>query len=206
MDTEFIDAPVFLGQAGAPQLWVFLCGLNKNFHGDEAKASRGTLNALGKERELSFLALPPIARGTRWAGRLHWPQDTDEDVRSTWRSIQRTVQKSSDEYRRKVPKAQIAGYIGFSNGGFFLCKLAQLESLPVPLIAVASGGRVSGVPCENSLTLLVGDKDEPYVSHAQEMANSAEKTPLCVTLTEFSGGHVLPGPELGTLLEGLRKK
>ncbi len=176
--------PVPLGDLSQPCVWVFLCGLNQDFNGEKAQRSRAVLDALGKQYGFRFLALVPPARSSQWGNRLCWPQETPALLDETWAYIKAQTQDLT-----------VAGYIGFSNGGFFLCALSQHKLLPVPLVAIASGGIVKGTPAANRLVLLVDPSDQPYGDKAHDMLGSAKGTPLHVTLHTFEGGHTIP-PDL----------
>lgn len=176
----------FLGDPSRAKIWVFLCGLNDDFDGPKAQSSRAILDKLGLKLGLTFLALEPPARCSDFGNQICWPLTTPDETLETFVYIQDNTIDIS-----------VRGYMGFSNGGFFLCALAQLVALDVPLIAIASGGKVTGMPVANRLILMAGDEDKPFIRKAQDMETSARDTPLNVTLHTFSGGHILPE----TLLE-----
>jgi hypothetical protein len=182
----------FLGDPSSAKIWIFLCGLNDDFDGPKAQNSRVILDKLGRKLGLTFLALEPPARCPDFGNQICWPLGTPDETLKTFMSIQEHTKDLTPH-----------GYMGFSNGGFFLCALAQLVALDVPLIAIASGGKVTGTPAANRLILMAGDTDRPYIRKAQDMEASARGTSLNVTLHTFSGGHILPEALLETELSRL---
>ena len=170
-----------LGDTKGTQTWIFLCGLNDDFDGPKARNSRAILNQLGQRCGLRICALEPPTRCADFGNQICWPLSTQEETLSTFDYIQ--------EHTKDI---DVCGYIGFSNGGFFLCALAQCIPLDVPIVAIASGGTVRSMPPPNRLILMAGNDDKPYIRKAQDMRASAQGTPLDVTLHTFDGGHVLP--------------
>ena len=170
-----------LGDPSKVKPWVFLCGLNDDFDGPKAQNSRALLDSLGQKLGLTFLALEPPTRCPDFGNQICWPLGTKDETLKTFTYIQENMKD-----------VNVHGYMGFSNGGFFLCALSQLVKLEVPIVAIASGGKVAGTPPANRLILMAGDVDKPFVRKAQDMEASARGTDLNVTLHTFHGGHILP--------------
>lgn len=90
---------------------------------------------------------------------------------------------------------KISGFIGFSNGGYFLNQLAQIIKLPWPIISVGAAGTFFDTSIQNKVALVFG-KNEIAYEPAKSLYENAKSTALSVTLTEHNSSHILPEQEL----------
>lgn len=184
-----------LGAPAAKHVWIYLCGLTDDFYSQEEQSTRQTLDSLGKEINVAFLAIEPPARCKKYDNKLCWPHETPEEIIKTYQAIQQASKNYS-----------IAGLIGFSNGGFFVNALGQYEPLGAPLISIGAGGYLCKAAFPNTLYLIIGKKDIYHwdIAHAfyeQLRAISAE-----VTLIEHDEGHTIPVEIVKNLLQKLKSE
>ena len=99
----------------------------------------------------------------------------------------------------------VVGFIDFSNGGFFLTRLVQIEKLNMPIICIGSSGYIDQSKYNNHLYLLIGKKDLAIYDQALALKKQSEKFCLDITLIEYDGGHELPKKPLLKLLKSLNK-
>jgi len=179
-----------LGDATAPHTWVYLGGLVRAFR--DEKAHRAIIDGIAKQLNLRVIAVPPKVRCPQFDNMLYWPHDTDEEVLATYRSIKETI-----------GNRKIDGFIGFSNGGYFLTHLAQTVELNAPVIAIGAGGIVKKDPVPNvaPITVIIGKKDEGNYAPAIRFVDAARKYELPITLIEHDGGHEIPAAILKSVLE-----
>ena len=76
--------------------------------------------------------------------------------------------------KRVLGDRVIDGYIGFSNGGFFLAELVQRERITQPVIMIGSAGQVHhDLPVHSQgLTLIIGTRDRWHYDPAQRFARA----------------------------------
>src|SRR5260221_5556655 len=115
---------VQLGEVSSAKTWVYLCGLAETIDVEQELENRQLLDQLGKRHHIRFLAIHPFERCEKRDNKLCWMQYTDEQTLETYKKI-----------KGALGKEKITGFIGFSNGGYFLNKLAQLKKLNCPLIS-----------------------------------------------------------------------
>jgi len=127
------------------------------------------------------------------ANKLCWAHYTDEQALETYEKILSVL-----------PDEHVSGFIGFSNGGFFLNCLAQLKKLPHPIISVGAAGSINSPSIPNKITLVVG-KLEVIYDFAHTFVKKAKGSPLFVTLIEHEGDHVLPFKTLEKLMKKREK-
>ncbi|MEB3701606.1 Alpha/beta hydrolase family domain protein [Candidatus Bealeia paramacronuclearis] len=142
--------------------------------------NRVILNEIGKSLNVKFLAIHPFDRCEKARNQICWPHYTDAQALETYDKIVNALQGEP-----------VCGFIGFSNGGFFLNYLAQLKELPFPIISIGAGGLVSSTPPSNSLTLIAGKLEVVYES-ARLFSETAKGSPLLVKFIEHEGGHIVP--------------
>lgn len=119
-----------------------------------------------------------------------WPHHSKQEFLDTHYYLQ-----------HKIAKRPFSGYIGFSNGGFFLLTLAQIESINVPIIAIGAGGSLKVSEKSNRIFLLIGNQDKLHYQYAKQFYQQAQNTPLDVTLIEYNGGHAIPKKPLEKLIK-----
>ena len=183
-----------LGSPTASHTWIYLCGLATEFI-PEYMHDLATLDAIGKQLNIRFLAMIPTHRCSQLNNMLCWPHETEQELQETY-----------EEIMRKVKNQPISGYIGFSNGGFFLNKLAQFIEIDKPIISIGSAGplfNLNGPP--NTMHLLIGKKDQSHYEHAINLYKQAKDTNLTINLIEYNEGHTIPEQTLKELLQNIVK-
>ncbi len=180
-----------LGDHSQHKAWIYLCGLTQNFNSEQEIKNRKLLDIIGLATKTKFIAIQPTNRCSEFDNKLCWPHDDDTALQNTYQYIL----KASNGHG-------IAGFIGFSNGGFFLNKLVQKQQLNVPIISIGSAGFVASAPYENDIYLIIGKQDEYHYEHALNFAKSAKKYPhLRTKVIEHEGGHEIPVEPLISLLK-----
>lgn len=189
----FINQPahsVELGDVASKKAWVYLCGLTNDFQQVPEIQQGKVLDAIGLRLGMKFIAIEPRDRCAQLGNRLCWAQETPEEVQKTYHYIMESVGKQP-----------IAGFVGFSNGGFFLNALAQTVKLDVPLVAIGSAGYIRRDPFANTIHLLIGKQDEHHYKYAIAAYEHSKKTNVTMHLTEYDGGHEIPENELLKVLQ-----
>ncbi|MFZ0564999.1 MAG: hypothetical protein WAM28_02250 [Chlamydiales bacterium] len=181
---------VALGSTNSETQWVYLCGLTPHFDSEQELRHRRILDIIGRTLDIGFLAIQPEARSAEYGNCLCWPHHTKEEVSDTYKKILEVI-----------PQKNIAGWIGFSNGGFFLNYLIQHKELEVPVISVGASGYLQ-YPLSNRLHLMVGKNDQ-ICELVKKLYNQSLDSPLKTTLLVFEGGHELPEQPLQELLKDL---
>jgi len=178
-----------LGDTQSEQTWVYLSGLIEHFNTPQELANRKYLDTIGKKIGIKFLAIESTDRCLMFNNQLCWPHNSPEETLETYENINKTI---GDQ--------KIAGFIGFSSGGFFLNKLAQYVSLDAPIISIGSAGYINDTSQKNKIYLLIGKEDHWHYQLAKEFHRQSKKTSLDVTLIEYSEGHVLPSNLVESLI------
>lgn len=149
------------------------------------------LDTVGKQLNIKFLAMIPKNRCPQLNNRLCWPHDTEQELLQTYQEIINNVQNQP-----------IQGYIGFSNGGFFLNKLAQFVEINKPIISIGAAGPLFNKQGPiNSIYLLIGKKDRWHYEHAVNLYNQSKDTNLTIHLIEYDEGHQIPANILRKLIK-----
>jgi len=178
-----------LGESSSKKTWVYLCGLTPHINSLQETENRQILDDLGKKLSIKILAVHPFDRCKRAEEKLCWLHYTPEQTMDTYHKI-----------LNEIGNINVSGFIGFSNGGFFLNKLAQIQSLEAPIISVGAGGSLSHPRAKNTLSLVIG-RLEPTYDSALKFFKAAKGSPLSITLIEHEGGHILPRVSLYQLLD-----
>lgn len=184
-----------LGNPHSEQAWVYLSGLTKHFNTDQELENRRCLDTIGRHRGVKFLALRPSVRCEKFNGMLCWPHHTQQEALETWEGI-----------RNACIGQRVVGFIGFSNGGFFLNKLAQLLPLKVPIISIGSAGYIDEARFENKIFLLIGKEDQHHYQLAKQFYEQAKATSLDVELVEYNAGHVFPKEPVERLIQKVEEE
>ncbi|MCB9493289.1 MAG: hypothetical protein H6679_03375 [Epsilonproteobacteria bacterium] len=185
---------IVLGNQSSSKVWIYLCGLTQSFDGQQECNNRNILDRMGQEIGVKFVAVKPKNRCHQFDNKLCWPHDSESEVNKTYSEIVDALNGQ-----------QIAGFIGFSNGGFFLNQLVQTKELGVPVVSVGSAGVLKHDSYANNLYLLVGKNDIYHYQHAKDFYNASQSfSRLRVELIEYDGGHEIPDAVLSELLKKLR--
>lgn len=186
------ESSIELGAEKASAVWIYLCGLTKDMALPREVEHRAMLDAMGKKFGIKFLAVVPPTRCPEYNDMLCWPHETDEDMTKTY-----------DYILSKTGGRPIAGFIGFSNGGFFLNRLVQQKELGVPVISVGGSGYLAKA-LPNRLYLVVGKQDGHHFDDMRAFYAKAEGTSLQAALLEHEGGHIMPQEIIERILEQYR--
>lgn len=174
-----------LGDCRSQRVWVYLCGLTHDFNDTKEKQHRALLERLSNKLNICFIALKPTHRCPQYHNMLCWPHESDEQVLNTYQEV-----------RERIGNIDVQGYIGFSNGGFFLNRLVQMVEVGLPLISIGSAGHLDDAPYDNTLYLLVGRHDPLYHTHAIPFYEQLAGSRIVTYFMPYDGGHEL---EMGSL-------
>ncbi len=181
-----------LGDLSQTTGWVYLSGLTDNINSSQEVTNRQILDELGKKLKIHFYAVIPAHRDAAFKNKLHWPHSPKNNE----------VLQTYHEILNILPRIKITGWIGFSNGGFFLNQLVQKVALNAPVFSIGSGGWLYDETLENDVHLLIGRYDEWHYQLALNFFKQIKKRNglLKSTLTEFEGGHAMEKAALGELV------
>lgn len=180
-----------LGSITSNNYWIYLCGLNQYYNTPQEITNRAILDKIGKELGVTILAIKPNNRCKEFNNKLCWPHQDDNALQQSYKYILQTTKNF-----------KISGYIGFSNGGFFLNKLAQTEQIDGPIISIGSAGYIDRALYNNKLYLVIGDNDIYHYKHALAFKERSKLFPnLNVQLVEHTGGHEIPENEVMKLIQ-----
>ena len=185
---------VTVGAKASRQTWVYLCGLSPDFNSAIELDNRKVLEEIGQEVGISFIAINPQNRCEDADNQICWLSDTPATTMETHKQIEAVIGNQ-----------QIQGYIGFSNGAFFLNKLSQIKELNVPIIAIAGSGTIGSTPKKNTLYLLFGSEDPSYDDSVQKFIDDAKGTSLDIEFISYKDSHVIPKKELIELFRRIMK-
>jgi hypothetical protein len=183
------EGVVVLGSASSSQTWVYLGGLTKEIDSGQEPGNREVLNQIGKKLNIRFLAIPYFDRCEKAGNKLCWPHYTQAQALETY-----------DKILNSVRGEKISGFIGFSNGGFFLNQLAQIQELNHPIISIGAAGSLNPSSSRNTLTLIVG-KSEVIYQRARKFFKDGKDSSLSLTMIEHEGEHILPHGVLEKLMK-----
>ncbi len=178
-----------IGSQSSRMIWVYLCGLTTEFIPEYMHEIK-SLDVLGKELDIKFLVIIPTERCSQLNNYLCWPHDTQQDLLKTYYDI-----------IDKTHNYEVQGYIGFSNGGFFLNRLVQFIDIDKPVISIGSAGLLlnENGPL-NTIYLLIGKNDQWHYDHAINFYKQSKNSNLTIHLTEYDGGHEIPQDVLRNML------
>ncbi len=104
-------------------------------------------------------------------------------------------QQAAETYKSIIPDLagiNINGWIGFSNGGYFLHEILQQHAITAPVITIGSPGYLKST---DQVYVMVGKQD----TYAYEKAKD-----LKYRIIEYEGGHAINGDALKKVLELIR--
>lgn len=178
-----------LGDDHKTSVWVYLSGLTNKFNSYSEVANRKLLDEVGREIGIKFIAIKPRYRCAEFGNKLCWPHNSNHEVLQTWDYIQKVV-----------GDLNVLGYIGFSNGGFFINRLAQIKKVKSPLISIGAYSCLDSINLNNELYLIIGQKDLYHYEECKKFYHQSKISKLKVQLFEHSGGHQIPKDILKNLL------
>ncbi len=172
---------IILGNVSSNFTWIYLCGLTQEFDSSFEKDNRLLLDDIGKNINVKIIAVKPKHRCPAFNNMLCWPHNNKQEVLETYKYLEKTI----------IDK-NVDGYIGFSNGAFFLLKLAEIKNLNFTIIAKCAGSYIGKIEAKNKIFLLIGKQDKHHYDLAKQFYQQAHGTSLDVTLIEYDQGHVMP--------------
>lgn len=186
-----VDNIIELGDINQTKAWVYLCGLTQDFYTDQELINRKILDRVGLKTNTKIIAIQPQNRCFEFENKLCWPHNNIEDIELTYKYIMKSVEK----YR-------IAGFIGFSNGAFFLNRLIQHKELGVPIISIGGAGYIESDNYKNVMYVIIGKQDLNHYKHVQIMKTQVQgDSPLNINILEHDGGHEIPEDIFGDLIK-----
>lgn len=169
-----------LGAKSSSQTWIYLGGLTQDIESPEETNNKKLLDQIGKKLSIKILAIPYFDRCEKANYKLCWLHYTHAQTLETY-----------DKILKVVEGEKISGFIGFSNGGFFLNQLAQLRDLKHPIISIGAAGTLESPAFPNTLTMIVG-KSEVIYPVAKKFFQDGKKTSLSLTFLSHEDGHIFP--------------
>ena len=174
---------IVLGDQESHKIWVYLCGLTRQWDTPEEINNRKILAHIANREHIKIIAIKPFARCSQFDDKLCWPHDSKDQVKDTYTKI-----------TNMIPNMNIYGFIGFSNGAFFLNKAGQEIGLNKPIISIGGAGYFDP---ENSINteiyLIVGKQDHYHYENAILFHEQAKKHGKnSVKLITHDGSHVIP--------------
>ena len=147
---------------------------------------------MGKTSGIKFYVLRPRHSDARFNGKRYWSHANPLETRATYRAI-----------IARLKNKKIAGWVGFSNGGFFLGELVQLRSLGVPVVLIGAGGTCRGALRGNSVTVIIGSQDTWHWQSALRFYGQARDKKQSCRLLTHGQGHIVPASLLMEVLKHL---
>lgn len=156
-----------LGSRGAKENWVYLGGLAASFDAPEEKENRRILHDIGCELGMRFIALVPRHSCEHFDNKICWPHKDPDQALATYQTILADLQG--------LPP--ITGWIGFSNGGYFLQEISKQTSLAAPIVTIAAAGTLEA---DSEIYVIIGRDDQYAFARAKELGYK---------FIESEGGH-----------------
>jgi hypothetical protein len=166
-----------LGSSSAKERWVYLCGLTENFDSVEEQRHRQILDDIGHRLNISFIALVPRNRCPQFDNKMCWPHKDAEHVAQTYQSV-----------LEDLGNKDINGWIGFSNGGYFLQELLRQKMLIASVITIGAAGHMDST---DQVYVMIGRHD----TYAYNQAKA-----LKYKIIEYEGGHAIDKEALKDVL------
>jgi hypothetical protein len=171
---------IMVGDPLSPQCWVYLSGLMEDRDCPRELSHRAILDDIGKQLHVRIIAVFPKTRSERFNNMLNWPQHSNDELLETYIDV-----------IQQIGNIPITGWIGFSNGGFFLNRLSQTMAMNAPIISIGSGGDITSDPYMNHIILLIGKDDTIQYPSAHKYYKQSLGTRINVELNEYEGGHMI---------------
>ncbi len=171
-----------LGCQHAQKSWIYLSGLTEHLNTDQEVQNRQILDEIGQELNIKIIAVPSQFRQELYGNKLCWPHENKQLLAETYAYILSTID------------TPIAGYIGFSNGGFFLHYLLQKYPIHVPIITIGASGYFQQHITwpMHSITLILGKEDASHYDQGIGFFKQLQDAKLPAKLIEHDGGHCMP--------------
>ena len=187
---------IFLGEKDNSNVWLYLCGLTSDWDSLQELKNREILGRIASREGIKIIAIKPFSRCDKFENKLCWPHFSPEMVRNTYRKIKLILPAD----------IEISGFIGFSNGGFFLNQLGQETSIDQPIISIGSGGYFdennSG---RSNIHLVVGTQDKYHYMNAINFYKKSKKhKDITVDIVVHEGGHEIPEDIVCSLIHNLK--
>lgn len=170
-----------LGDEKSKDTWIYLCGLKEDFESESTQDEIAVLHDIGNDLGIKIIAIKPPKTCACFNSKLCWPHGNESELHETYEYIDAILKNE-----------HVSGYLGFSNGGFFLLALVQKVSLGSPVITIGAGGGITDSKAKNQITLLIGKYDFYHYNCAKQFHEQSKHTPLTVELIEYEGGHTIP--------------
>jgi hypothetical protein len=163
-------------------VWVYLGGLTAE-PDSEQEGNWCMLEHISQRLNSKFIIIPPKYRCAHFDNRFCWPHETKEELQETYHYIQECTQGM-----------HVSGYIGFSNGGFFLSALMQEVPINQHIVLIGAGGQLKSNARihAQSITLIIGKNDFYHYVCSKKFAQDLKDNSFPVTLIEYDGGHEIP--------------
>lgn len=181
MSNSGVINQIELGDQSSSQTWVYLSGLTQSYDLRQEMRNRGQLDQIGRNLGVRFVAVLSPYLTEKLGGLYCWPHHTEEEVLKTQAYILGVLNHQ-----------EIDGYIGFSNGGYFLNRLAQIKKLEAPIITIAAAGYNYWPDVQNEILLINGKLDADNYSLVKSFFKSLQASCLKVHYFEHEKGHILP--------------
>lgn len=147
---------------------VYLAGITSSVYSDQEIKNRRILNKIGKDLNIKIIAITQQHYCKKFNYNKCWPQKSRFNTYTTYL-----------ELLGHLHNEKVSGWVGFSNGGYYLEKLSNLTKINVPIISV--GAAVKG-DNSNDFHVLIGNKDMVAYKQAKEEQ---------LNFTEYNGKHEL---------------
>ncbi len=169
---------VEFGNLQAKGCWVYLCGLTESFDSPDEQNHRLILSDIGNKLNIRFVAPQPCGRSPKFNDKLCWPMQDLKQTMETYLSILTDLQG-----------LLIEGWIGFSNGGYFLYEISRQKLLNVPIIII---GATESLDLSGQIYIMIGKQDRYEYERAKN---------LKCKIIEYEGGHSIDGGSLEQTLK-----
>lgn len=173
-ESKFVE----LGNPSSKESWVYLSGLAKSFDSIEEQEYRKILHDIGRELNIRFIALKPRHRCPKFDNKICWPHQNPLQAIETYKSIMTDL--------GKIP---ITGWVGFSNGGYFLQEISKQKNLIIPVITIGAAGSLYA---DSQIYVMIGKDDEYAYGRSKELGYD---------FIEYEGGHTIDAAALKKLLK-----
>jgi predicted esterase len=165
-----------------PPAWIYLCGLTSDFNNEPSRNNRAIMRRVAEQCGIAIIPIHPPSRNSAYNDMWNWPHSTEQELYQTYHYV-----------LEQAKGYEIAGLVGFSNGGFFLNKLAQYKKFSIPVISIGAAGGFYNKVVDNNLYLIAGKQDEHHYEPAQQlykkMIDAGSKN---ITFFSFNKGHEIP--------------